>query len=326
MSSFDDILAEVKASTPEPEVDMSWLKKYGNGEEPEHDDDLDDVRETGESEKDPAKDHGGSGGGSGRPAEGPADPDPEITPDQGEAEPETDGQDSPDHEVDASDDEDEIPVSLQHTDHQDDVQERAFASGGSSSEGTDVLPVTAFTVEAESRPFVRSLPSAIVKPLLDAVRQGAIRELGVSAKEADSFLERISASSLVTAFLLAGLDIEMNVDPRTARVTELLRSRDPQIGGVFKRLVAMEEHERERDRALRRMREEIDETRRAAEVTEMVSVYNVTDHELNLMTGGHDPMKAPFTDRRVLAVRDKAREDVRRQKKIEKDREGRPIR
>lgn len=54
--------------------------------------------------------------------------------------------------------------------------------------------------------------------------------------------------------------------------------------------------------------------------------YSIADRTSNFLRGSHNLRDAPLAHKDVLYVRDKAREATKKQQKLEREREGRPIR
>jgi hypothetical protein len=274
----------------------------------------------------------GQRGGSGASAPPPSS--------QGEPVTREDADDLPDAALDdhepeprplARQDEDEQvpPVPLQHTDHQEAVQSAAArgGSGGGGDGGSDALPQTGFRLSGvKSQPAVRALPEAVVTALREQLRSAAVRELAVSDATAREFAERLSQAALVTAFLLAQLDLGLVADPATRRAAQLFRSRDPLLGSIAKRLEDMEQLERDRADGMARMREQLAEVKETGDAIEQAVAYSIADRTSNFLRGSHNVHDAPITHKDAIFVRDRVREATRRQTKLEREREGRPIR
>ncbi|WP_434598224.1 hypothetical protein [Streptomyces sp. A5-4] len=338
---------EPEAATPEPEVQFdeagdvdSQLKVEG----PQADLDVEAEADrpnlepdAGDSERaDGSNRHSGAGGGQntadgvlpgGPPAGLAADaaPAPGAQPDvEDAATAEVAG-----HHVVAAPDESEhvTPGSLQLTDHQDAVQSAASKGGSGSTAETATLPQSGFRLAGvQSQPHIKALPESIVNALREQLRAAAVRELRVSDSAAREFSQRLSQGTLVTAFLLAQLDLHLDADPATERAVELFRSRDPLLGSVVARLMSMEAAERERDGLLRKLRDELGEVRQTSAVVEQALAYSIADRTENFLRGSHNLHDAPITHKEAIYLRDKAREATRKQSKLEREREGRPIR
>ncbi|MFC8125437.1 hypothetical protein [Streptomyces sp. NPDC057302] len=220
------------------------------------------------------------------------------------------------------------PGSLQLTDHQDAVQSAASKGGtGSTTDAAATLPQSGFRLAGvQSQPHIKALPEIIMNALREQLRAAAVRELGVRDSAAREFSQRLSQGTLVTALLLAQLDLHLDADPATERAVELFRSRDPLLGSVVARLANIEAAERERDGLLRKLRNELGEVRQTSAVVEQALAYSIADRTENFLRGSHNLHDAPITHKEAIYLRDKAREATRKQLKLEREREGRPIR
>ncbi|MFD9868570.1 hypothetical protein ACFXI8_27375 [Streptomyces niveus] len=326
-----DIGPQPEAQDPQagPDVDAEADRL---GLEPDHEPDASDSElACGSNQR-----GGGDGGGQGGTAAGlhsgaPASPAvgvvpaPGAQPDAGDAA----AAETTSHEVVAPPDEPEqvTPGSLQLTDHQDAVQSAASKGGTGSTAETATLPQSGFRLAGLQRqPHIRALPESIMKELREQLRAAAVRELCVSDSTAREFSQRLSQGTLVTAFLLAQLDLRLDADPATERAAELFRSRDPLLGSVVARLANIEAAERERDGVLRKVRDELGEVRQTSAVVEQALAYSIADRTENFLRGSHNLHDAPITHREAIYVRDKAREATRKQLTLEREQKGRPIR
>lgn len=220
------------------------------------------------------------------------------------------------------------PVPLQHTDHQEAVQSAAARGGsGGVDEGNESLPQTGFRLDGvKSQPAVRALPEAIVGALREQLRSAAVRELGVGDTAAREFAERLSQASLVTAFLLAQLDLGLATDAATRRAAQLFRSRDPLLGSIAARMEALERRGREQSQGLAVLHGQLGEVKETSAAIEQAVAYSIADRTSNFLRGSHDVHEAPITHKDAVFVRDRVREATRKQSKLEREREGRPIR
>ncbi|MFI5702685.1 hypothetical protein ACIA78_21890 [Streptomyces xanthochromogenes] len=217
--------------------------------------------------------------------------------------------------------------SLKFTDRQDATQSGASKGGAGSSAETVPLPQSGFRlVGVQSQPHIKALPESIVNALREQLRAAAVRELGVDSGAARDFSRRLSQGTLVTAFLLAQLDLRLDADPATERAVELFRSRDPLLGSVVARLVSIEAAEREQDGLLRKLRDELGEVRQTTAVVEQALAYSIADRTENFLRGSHNLRDAPITHKEAIHLRDMAREATSKQSKLEREREGRPSR
>ena len=222
------------------------------------------------------------------------------------------------------------PVPLQHTDPpQTTVQNaRARNKGGPGGGSNDsALPRSGFRLlGVKSQPNIKSLPDSIINVLREQLRAAAVRELGVPDSAAREFVQRLSQGTLVTAFLLAQLDLRIDADPATKRAAELFRSRDPLLGSVAARLEALAAAERSQHVLLLQLQQELAEVRQTGAVVEQAVAYSIADRTSNFLRGSHNLHDAPLAHKDALYVRDKAREATKKQQKLEREREGRPIR
>ncbi|WP_424862873.1 hypothetical protein [Streptomyces sp. MMS24-I29] len=222
---------------------------------------------------------------------------------------------------------DSVPlVSLRLTDHQDAVQRAAAAKGSAGGAGA-ALPQSGFRLgNVKSQPHIKSLPEAIIGVLREQLRAAAVRELGVDDAAAREFSERLSQSTLVIAFLLAQLDLRLDTDPATARAAQLFRSRDPLLGSVASRLDGLEKLQDEQRVLLGTLRDGLSEVRQTSAVIEQAVAYVIADRTENFLRGTHDIHDTPITHKSAVFLRDRARELTGKQQKLERERDGRPIR
>jgi hypothetical protein len=344
--------SEPEVATPEPEAQLdeagsvdSQLEVKGlqadldeGAEEdrldlgPNYEPDAGDSERVGGSNQHGGGDGGGQGGTAGvLPGGAPTGPAAAAVPAPG-AQPDVEDAAAAEvtsHDVVATPDEPEhvTPGSLQLTDHQDAVQSAASKGGSDSTAATATLPQSGFRLAGvQSQPHIKALPERIMNALREQLRAAAVRELGVSDSAAREFSRRLSQGTLVTAFLLAQLDLHLDADPATERAVELFRSRDPLLGSVVARLANIEAAERERDGLLRKLRDELGEVRQTSAVVEQALAYSIADRTENFLRGSHNLHDAPITHKEAIYLRDKAREATRTQLKLEREREGRPIR
>ncbi|MEU0942371.1 hypothetical protein ABZ379_06175 [Streptomyces canus] len=300
--------------------------------EPDHETDAGDSERAGGSSQRGGGDGGGQGGTAGvLPGGAPAGPAADAVPTPG-APPNVEdpvAAEVTSHDVAATPDAEHVtPGSLQLTDHQDAVQSAASKGGtGSTTDAAATLPQSGFRlVGVQSQPHIKALPESIMNALREQLRAAAVRELGVSDSAAREFSRRLSQGTLVTAFLLAQLDLRLAADPATERAVELFRSRNPLLGSVVARLANIEAAEHERDGLLRKLRDELGEVRQTSAVVEQALAYSIADRTENFLRGSHNLHDAPITHKEAIYFRDKARAATEKQLKLEREGEGRPIR
>ncbi|MFJ9901178.1 hypothetical protein ACIQPR_48560 [Streptomyces sp. NPDC091280] len=339
-----------EVATPEPEAQLDEAGNVGSHPGAESlQADLDEGAEEGRLDLEPDYEHGaasertggsnergaGNGGEQGGYAGalqggGPAGPAADVVPTPG-TQPDVEdaaAEEFTSHDAVAAPDESEhvTPGSLQLTDHQDAVQSAASKGGSGSTAETATLPQSGFRlVGVQSQPHIKALPESIMNALREQLRAAAVRELGVNDSTAREFSQRLSQGTLVMAFLLAQLDLHLDADPATERAVELFRSRDPLLSSVVARLAHIEVAGRERDGLLRKLRKELGEVRQTSAVIEQALAYSIADRTENFLRGSHNLHDAPITHTEAIYLRDKARDATRKQLRLEREREGRPI-
>lgn len=353
-------LDEIMPSTDERmDIDTSFLDAYRSGgseglkkaklraEQPEPDaaeQRAEELRQSEEEQEVPDRDEGsaqrggsGSSGGAGGPA--PAQGEAAVIDAAAAPQAHDDAEEALDAALDEAADAPPMPphaqedltppVPLQHTDHQEAVQSAAARGGSSGGDegGSEALPQSGFRLSGvKSQPAVRALPELVVSALREQLRSAAVRELGVGDPAAREFSERLSQASLVTAFLLAQLDLGLVTDAATRRAAELFRSRDPLLGSIAARMEALERHERERAEGLSALREQLGEVKDTSAAIEQGLAYSIADRTSNFLRGSHDIHEAPIAHKDAIFVRNRMREETKKQAKLEREREGRPIR
>ncbi|MFF1880072.1 hypothetical protein ACFVVC_01220 [Pseudarthrobacter sp. NPDC058196] len=341
-------LNEIMPSTDElMDVDTSFLDAYRTGgseglkraqqraQQPEPERDTPEKAEAPQpSTEDPDRDSGaGQRGGSGASSATPPAQSDAVAVDPAATAHVHDDADDEAHQavlsVSPPEDATLLPsVPLQHTDHQDSVQSAAARGGsGGGDEGSGALPQTGFRLDGvKSQPAVRALPETIVGALRKQLRSAAVRELGVGDTAAREFAERLSQASLVTAFLLAQLDLGLATDAATRRAAQLFRSRDPLLGSIAARMETLERWGREQSQGLAALHGQLGEVKETSAAIEQAVAYSIADRTSNFLRGSHDVHEAPITHKDAVFVRDRVREATKKQAKLEREREGRPIR
>ena len=77
---------------------------------------------------------------------------------------------------------------------------------------------------------------------------------------------------------------------------------------------------------LQQLAAQLEKVQQTSAVLEQALAYSIADRTENLARGLIGAGDVPLLHRSALAVRDKAREDTRKQQRIERERAGRPIR
>lgn len=287
-----------------------------------------------EVDRAPAAERGGAAGGDTAASSTGRDPEPD--PEHSEVDEVVDDAfDEPKelHEHDGADhgdelDDDLVLVSLQKTDHQEAVQAAAARTRGSSGDaGSDPLPRTGFRLDGVARqPNIKSLPDSIIDVLREQLRSAAVRELDVTDAAARDFTDRLAQGTLVTAFLIAQLDLRMAADASTERAVELFRSRDPLLGSVAARMDALEARERRQEGLMKALAGQVAEAKETAAVVEQALAYLIADRTENFLRGSHSTAEAPIGHKTAVLIRDRARDATKKVARTERERDGRPIR
>ncbi|MEU7155991.1 hypothetical protein AB0A98_06040 [Streptomyces chrestomyceticus] len=326
----DDIDSQFKAEGPQADLGLETDTDRPSAE-PDRELHGGDSKRAGGSKQRRGADGAQNVAGGALPAGGPAAPAADTVPAPG-AQPDIEDTATAEfaaHDVVATPDASEhlMADSLRFTGHQGAEQSAASRRASGSTAETATLPQAGFRLAGVQRqPHIKALPESIMNALREQLRAAAVRELGVSDGAAREFSQRLSQGTLVTAFLLAQLDLHLDADPATERAVELFRSRDPLLGSALTRLMSIEAAERERDGLLRKLRDELGEVRQTSAVIEQALAYSIADRTENFLRGSHNLHDAPITHKEAIYFRDKVREATRKQLRLERQREGRPIR
>ncbi len=155
------------------------------------------------------------------------------------------------------------------------------------------------------------------QPIIDKLR------LQLAASTSGAFAEAISAPALITAFLVANLGIEFNVDENTAAAIDGFRTTDPRLLGIEEKLeLALASI----DRVAATSRVAVARATtaaNAAETVEYATAYLVADRVAGLSTSDVNETNVDVTQPKALTVRDAIRSRSKAQRTIEKNREER---
>ncbi|QNE18163.1 hypothetical protein F1D05_09995 [Kribbella qitaiheensis] len=216
--------------------------------------------------------------------------------------------------------------SHRKSDQQDAIQS-AGTKGGAASGSEAAFPDSGFRIPGlQSQPLVRNLPRPLVDVLRAQLRAAAVRERGAGEGTAEAFSRRLSQGALVTAFLVAQLDVRLDTDPATQTAVELFRSQDPLLGSIAGRMDALEQRERDRGAQLERLHTLAAAIQETSAVIEQSVAYSIADRTENFLRGSHDIRDTPITHKDAIYIRDRAREETQKRSRFEHDQDGRPIR
>lgn len=211
------------------------------------------------------------------------------------------------------------------SDVRDEVQGLTGGRGGSGG-GGGALPDTGFRVVGSANaPVVRSLPRELIDAMRQQVSSAAIRERGVDEQTATQFANKLSQGALVVAFLLAQLDIRMEVDEATSVAADLFRAQDPLLGTMVARVGRLEELETQRGKQISQMNRLLQQMRSTSEAAEQALAYLIADRSENFLRGTQAARFAPIIHDTAVAMRDKIRADTQRLRQQEIDREHRTV-
>lgn len=142
----------------------------------------------------------------------------------------------------------------------------------------------------------------------------------------DTFARDISQVSIVTAFVMASMGMEITTDEVTAHAVRAFRENDPRVDAIDKRTAAILESQTRSEGMLKRVIKRLGEQDGTLAVLELGQAYALAERTAQLDTTGALPENLDVTQKRVVATRDNIRGRVAVQRNDEKIRNGRPIR
>lgn len=218
------------------------------------------------------------------------------------------------------------PVSLQFTDQQDAVQAAVDDVKKPATEAKIDLPRTGFKINSSgAQPHVRNLPDVLVDRLREQLVQTLVREFNISHREADGFASRLSQGSLVTAFLMAALDVVVDVDAATKQASTIFRQQDSMLAAILTRLDGLESRGVTQHRNLEKITTRLKETQETSAVLEYGISYLLADRVENLSRGVNSAADLNLGQKGTLVARDKVRTETSHQLRREREREGRSV-
>lgn len=224
---------------------------------------------------------------------------------------------------------DELTAVSSHrkTEQQGAIQ--SAASSGTRADGGSgaALPSAGFCLTStEKQPYIRNVPNTLTSILKEQLRSAAVREKGVSDAAAQAFCQPLGQAALVTAFLMAQLDVRLDADASTTMAAELFRSQDPLLGAVVARMDELERRDGDQAGQLKKLIDHVAAIERTVQVVEQGLAYSIADKTENLVRGAHNVGVVDPTHRSAMVVRDRVREATARRMQLERERDGRPIR
>lgn len=219
------------------------------------------------------------------------------------------------------------PIPLRLTDHQEAVQAAARSGNGGNDSGDDVdaagIPRRGFNLlGAGSQPNIKALPEVVV----DALRAQVVSILvdqGVAEAAAKTSVKQMGQNTLVMAFLIAQLDVRVDVDAKTATVAALFRHKNPLLGALMERMTALELTAQRQLNETAKAAKEIATVKQTSAVLEQAAAYSIADRTENLARGLKHVDDIDLVHASALRARDRLREETKKQLRIEREREGR---
>ncbi|MGH3997267.1 MAG: hypothetical protein ACRDTJ_07370 [Pseudonocardiaceae bacterium] len=241
--------------------------------------------------------------------------------------------------------EEATPGSLTHTDQQEAIQttavgatQTAAGAGGASADSAEAVgaPVgrsarlapagllnrSGFALRGVETPVVRRLPDKLDSQLRSELRRALAQDPTVTEAQAKRFCDGLSQGALVVAFLAAHLDLDLPTDTSTTLTTALFRSRSPLLAGVLERLTRLEQTTAETASNLTKVHQDVREMDQRSEIIEQGVAWTVAERAENLVRGANTVRDVDFNHPSAVAMRDKARADMKDLRR----REARPIR
>jgi hypothetical protein len=218
------------------------------------------------------------------------------------------------------------PIPLQLTDHQEAVQAAARCGNrGNSSDDVDAagIPRMGFSLlGAGSQPNIKALPEVVVEALRTQVISVLVDQ-GVAEAAARTSVKQMGQNTLVMAFLIAQLDVHVDVDAKTATVAALFRHKNPLLGALMERMTALELTSQRQLNETAKATKEIAAVKQTSAVLEQAVAYSIADRTENLARGLRHVDDLDLTHTSALRARDRVREETKKQQRTERDREGR---
>jgi hypothetical protein len=142
----------------------------------------------------------------------------------------------------------------------------------------------------------------------------------------EEFARDLSQFSLVTAFVIAAMGVELATDEYTAEAVKAFEAEDPRTNAIDKRTALLLEKQTTTEGMLKAVLARLGEVKDTAAVLEMGQAYALAERTAQLDSAGALPETIDVTQKRAVASRDNIRRRVRTLQSEEKIRAGRPIR
>lgn len=144
----------------------------------------------------------------------------------------------------------------------------------------------------------------------------------------EEFARDLSQFSLVTAFVIAAMGVDLTTDEYTKEAVKAFRANDPRTDAIEKRTALMLEQQTRFEGMLKAVLARVGEVTETAAALEIGQAYALAERtaQLDSATASALPENLDVTQKRVIATRDNIRKRVKAQRQDEKIRAGRPIR
>jgi hypothetical protein len=178
---------------------------------------------------------------------------------------------------------------------------RAFKRlGFSAGEDVETLTVTRFP-----------------QPAIDKLRLLLAPSLG------GDFAEQISSPALITAFLVATIGVDLELDENTAAAADAFRTSDARISGVEDRLDQVASNVEQLANAMKMSLSRVADTGNLVEGMEFALAYLIADRVAGLSTTDVNETNIDVAQKKVLTARESIRKRAKAQRTIEKQQDGR---
>jgi hypothetical protein len=142
----------------------------------------------------------------------------------------------------------------------------------------------------------------------------------------EDFARDLSQFSLVTAFVIAAMGVELATDEYTAEAVKAFRANDPRTDAIEQRTATLLDQQTKFEGMLKAVLARLGDVTETTAVLEMGQAYALAERTAQLDTSATLPENIDVTQKRVVAARDNIRRRVKTQRQEEKIRSGRPIR
>jgi hypothetical protein len=177
------------------------------------------------------------------------------------------------------------------------------------------------TFNRASFSFGDDVPSVLLKrfpqPIVDRLR------LLIAPSVGGEFAEMISAQALITAFLVASLGVELDLDENTAAAAGVFRTTDARMSGVEDKVEQVLDNVGQLAHAMKVSLSRIADTGNIVDGLEFSMAYLIADRVAKLTETNVNEANVDVTQKKVLVARERIRKSSKEQRTIEKQQDGR---